>query len=97
MSVAAAEAVKTLGVEYANILEFEDGRDRLAVRAGIGWRSGTVDAVTIGTEDSAAGYALQSGEPLVIEDLRSEQRFRASAVLLEHGVISGVPFRHTRP
>jgi PAS domain S-box-containing protein len=90
MTRAAAAAVKTLEVEYANVLEFDDGRQRLAVRAGIGWRAGTMDAVTIGTEDSAAGYALQSGESVVIEDLRSEQRFRPSAVLLEHGVVSGV-------
>ena len=90
MSGAAAAAVKTLGVQYANVLELEDGRKRLAVRAGIGWRPGRTDAVTIGIEDSAAGYALRSAEPVVIEDLRSEQRFRPSAVLLEHGVVSGV-------
>jgi signal transduction histidine kinase len=89
MSGAAAAAVKILGAQYANVLELEGGRKRLAVRAGIGWRAGT-DAVTIGIEDSAAGYALRSAEPVVIEDLRSEQRFRPSAVLLEHGVVSGV-------
>jgi len=90
MSGAVAQVAQTLGVEYASVLEFVDGRDRLAVRAGIGWRSGTVGGVIIGTADSAAGYALESGDPVVIEDLLAEERFQASAVLLEHGVVSGV-------
>jgi len=90
MSGAVAWVVRTLGVEFASVLEFMDGHDRLAVRAGMGWRKGTLDRATVGTEDSAAGYALASGEPVVIEDLRTEQRFRASAILLEHGVVSGV-------
>ncbi len=90
MSGAIAWAVRTLGVEFASVLDFVDGRDRLAVRAGIGWKKGTLGGVTVGLGDSAAGYALQSGEPIVIEDLRTERRFHPSAVLLEHHVVSGV-------
>ena len=90
MSGAVALVAQTLGAEYASVLEFVDGREQLAVGAGIGWRAGTVGGVIIGTADSAAGYALQSGEPVVIEDLLAEERFQVSAVLLEHGVVSGV-------
>jgi len=89
MSRAVARVAQTLGVEYAGVLELEEGRDRLATLAGVGWKDGTVGGVTIGTEGSEAGYALQSGEPVVIEDLRADERFRASTVLLEHGVVSG--------
>src|SRR5690349_1310569 len=85
MSGAVAQVTPTLRAEYASVLEFVDGRERLAVGASAGWRAGTVGGVIIGT-----GYALQSGEPVVIEDLLAEQRFQASSVLLEHGVVSGV-------
>jgi len=90
MSGAVAQVTQTLGAEYASVLEFVDGRERLAVGGRRGSRAGTVGGVIIGTANSAAGYALQSGEPVVIEDLLAEERFQASSVLLEHGVVSGV-------
>ena len=36
------------------------------------------------------GYALASGGPVIILDLKSETRFDAPALLLEHGINSGV-------
>jgi GAF domain-containing protein len=33
---------------------------------------------------------LQSGEPVIVEDLRAEQRFAGTALLREHDVISGI-------
>ena len=49
MSGAVAQVTQTLGAEYASVLEFVDGRERLAVGAGAGWRAGTVGGVIIGT------------------------------------------------
>ena len=37
-----------------------------------------------------AGYALLSGAPVIVEDLRAEKRFRGPSLLLDHGVISGM-------
>ena len=39
---------------------------------------------------SQAGYALLSSSPVIVEDLRTEKRFRASPLLLEHGAVSGI-------
>jgi PAS domain S-box-containing protein len=40
--------------------------------------------------DAQAGYTLLSDEPVVVEDLRYEQRFRGHPLLREHGVVSGM-------
>jgi hypothetical protein len=39
---------------------------------------------------SQAGYALISPGPVVVEDLRTENRFADSGLLREHGVVSGL-------
>ena len=36
------------------------------------------------------GYALASGGPVIVMDLKSETRFDAPALLREHGINSGV-------
>ncbi len=80
-----------LGVEYSKILEMLPGGDRLLLRAGVGWKEGSVGYVTVGASaDSQAGYTLISNEPVVVEDLRTEKRFSGPELLTEHGVVSGL-------
>ena len=63
----------------------------LVLRAGVGWREGLVGRATVGTNlESQAGYALISRGPVVVEDLRTENRFDGGALLREHGVVSGL-------
>jgi signal transduction histidine kinase/CheY-like chemotaxis protein/PAS domain-containing protein len=81
---------QTLGVEYASVKEFVAGRERLVVRAGVGWKEGTVGDATVEADGSEAEYALHAVEPVIIEDLRTENRFQPSALLRGHGVVSGV-------
>lgn len=90
-----AEAVRlvagTLCVDHAKILELLPDGDRLLVRAGVGWREGTVGVATVGTNlESQAGYTLISDGPVICEDLREEIRFKGAPLLHEHGIISGV-------
>lgn len=82
---------RTLEVEYAKVLELLPEGDALLLRAGVGWKEGLVGEATVdaGT-DSQAGYALLRSEPVVVEDLRSETRFRGPPLLTEHGVVSGI-------
>src|SRR5262249_49787079 len=40
--------------------------------------------------NSQAGYTLQAGEPVTVDDLRTEKRFRGSALLRDHAVVSGM-------
>ncbi len=40
--------------------------------------------------DSQAGYTLSSDAPVIVEDLRTEDRFRGPPLLTQHGVVSGM-------
>src|SRR5206468_5699566 len=67
------------------------GGRTLLLRAGVGWAEGRVGAATEGVgTDSPSGYALLSNEPVIIDDLRTETRFSAPPLLVEHGVVSGM-------
>jgi GAF domain-containing protein len=91
MDEAARMVAEVLAVEYCKLLELTPDGTRLLLRAGVGWKEGLVGRAMVGTNlESQAGYALISGGPVVVEDLRSEPRFHGPALLLEHGVVSGI-------
>ena len=70
-----------LDVEYCKILELMPDGATLLLRAGVGWREGLVGKATVGTNlRSQAGYALISPGPVVVEDLRTENRFEDAAI-----------------
>ena len=81
---------QTLGVEYSSVVEFLPGHERLIARAGTGWQDGTVGVAAVERADSEAGYTLEHAEPVIFQELRTEKRFRPSALLVDHGVVSGV-------
>jgi PAS domain S-box-containing protein len=88
---AANQVVQALGADYSNILELLPSRDALLMRSGAGWKPGYVGHATVGVgKDSQAGYTLLSAEPVVVEDLKTENRFAGTALLHEHGVVSGM-------
>ena len=74
----------------AKVLELRPDRS-LLLRAGVGWRPGLVGHATVPVgRDSQAGHTLVSSEPLVVTDLATEPRFSGPALLLDHGVRSGI-------
>src|SRR6476469_7291585 len=76
-----------LGAEYCKIMEYIPAENRLLVRAGVGWDQGVVGHATVGADlDSPAGYALQTGKPVISNHLENEQRFRTPDLLVEHGI-----------
>jgi PAS domain S-box-containing protein len=78
-----------LGTEYCAVFEHSD--DQLILSEGAGWKDGAVGNTFLSTgRDSQAGYTLLSHAPVVVEDLRSETRFCASPLQLEHDIVSGV-------
>lgn len=80
-----------LDVEYAEVLERLPDGDTLLLTAGVGWKGGAVGGTKVSSgADSHAGYALNSGEPAIVEDLRKDTRFPRSSLLREHGIVSGV-------
>jgi len=88
---ATALVAKTLEVEYAKVLELLPGGHELLLRTGYGWKSAEVGRSHVPAgRDSQAGYTLMSDAPVVVTDLRQEQRFSGPALLRDHGVVSGM-------
>jgi two-component sensor histidine kinase len=76
-----------LGAEFCKVLEYIPAENRLLVRAGVGWDEGVIGHATVGADlASPAGYALQTGKPVISNHLEKEQRFRTPELLVEHGV-----------
>jgi PAS domain S-box-containing protein len=91
MDEAVAQVARTLEVEFCKVLELLPGGRLLLLRAGVGWRAGYVERATVDAGmDSQAGYTLSTQASVIVEDLRAETRFSGPALLLEHGVVSGM-------
>ena len=86
---AAVEAARSLDVTYVKVLQYLPDERRFLVRAGVGWGEGVVGAARIGADmASPAGYALQTGRPVISNELHKEERFRIPQLLREYGVKS---------
>jgi two-component sensor histidine kinase len=86
---AAVEAARSLGVSHVKVLEYLPDEKHFLVRAGVGWGEGVVGEARIGADvESPAGYALQTGRPVISNELHKEERFRVPQLLREHGVKS---------
>lgn len=84
---AAQCAAKGMRTSLAKILEYRSDSKDMLIRAGVGWRSGVVGVATIGADDgSPAGFAFQSGSPVISNHLGKEERFRTPEVMAKHGV-----------
>jgi two-component sensor histidine kinase len=80
-------AAEGLRAEFSKVLEYIPAEDRLLVRAGVGWQPGVVGKATVGADlASPAGYALQTGKPVISNHLENEERFRTPEILRQHGV-----------
>ncbi|MDQ2051467.1 PAS domain S-box protein [Natronolimnohabitans sp. A-GB9] len=88
----AMEAVRTaLETESCAILELQPGSGEFVLRDGIGWGSDHVGTETIPAgNESQAGYALQATDPVVVDDLRSDDRIAGSEPFLECDLVSGI-------
>ena len=82
---------QTLELEFAHVLELQPEGESLLMVAGTGWKDGQVGSAIIEARGSSqASFVLNSGEPVVIANMRAEKRFIAPTLLLEHSVISGI-------
>jgi signal transduction histidine kinase len=88
---AVAQIPRILDVEYCSVLELLPDGKALLLGAGTGWKVGSVGhAKLVAGRESPAGFTLSSSSPVIIEDLRTETRFRKPRLLLDHGVVSAV-------
>jgi two-component sensor histidine kinase len=80
-----------LNVTHAKLLEYLPARDRLLLRAGVGWKEGFVGQYEVAPDlDSPIGHAFSFSEPVAISDYRTEKLYRYPELLKEHGCISSV-------
>jgi two-component system, cell cycle sensor histidine kinase and response regulator CckA len=91
LEAASKTIADALGVEMVKVAERAPDGKELVLRAGIGWKPGLVGSARMSAANgSQSGFALESGEPVVVDDLRKETRFRGAMLLKDHGVVSGV-------
>jgi signal transduction histidine kinase len=91
LNQAAMLTAQTLEVEYCQILELQPDQSTMVLQAGVGWKEGYIGKATVPAEKGTQpGFTLSAGDPVVVEDLSTEKRFRGSPLLLDHGVVSGV-------
>lgn len=82
---------QTLEVEYCAIFELRPGGETMGLRAGAGWKDGVVGQLELPADASTqGGFTLRAGEPVVLENMSTERRFRCPGFLIEHGAVSGV-------
>ncbi|MCE4538076.1 PAS domain S-box protein [Pelomonas sp. P7] len=86
-----AIAAEALEVEFSSVLLLEPNRQEFRVAS----RFGEVAAAPVGTRipnraDSPPGYVLSQGRPVVVDDLRLEDRFQVPRTYLDAGIVSAL-------
>ena len=88
---ACAVAANGLHMRLAKMLHYRAASNDFLVRAGVGWAPGVVGHATLGAGlDSPAGYALQTGLPVLSRNLGAEKRFGVPQLLSDHGALSAI-------
>ncbi len=87
---AVAVMARTLDVEYGAVQELQPERKLLISRAEFGWGKEYADFVVEAGTGSQAGYTLLSTEPVIVDDYRTETRFKLFRKVLDRGVQSGL-------
>jgi GAF domain-containing protein len=91
MTYACLRARAGVDVTHAKLLEYLPSRDRLILRAGVGWKDGYVGQYEIPPDlDTPIGHALALSEPVPVSDYGNQTKYRYPAILRDHGCVSSV-------
>ncbi|WP_226482579.1 PAS domain S-box protein [Natrinema amylolyticum] len=75
---AVAAVSETMNAERCHVLELLPDENAGILRHGVGREAGAVGSATVAIpRDSLAGTALRTSEPVIVEDLRTDDRFSA--------------------
>lgn len=76
-----------LDAPFCKALEFMHDRKVLLMRAGVGWKPGEIGHATLGADlGSPAGFAFQTGQPVLSNHLTDETRFRTPTLLADYKI-----------
>jgi len=89
-SEAVTLAARTLRVEFCSVLEQRPDANILLFKAAVGFKPEYVADTIRFDENSQAAHTLLSDKPIVVEDLRTETRFKGGPILHAHEVVSGM-------
>jgi two-component sensor histidine kinase len=85
------QAARGIGIRHTKLMRYRQEHGDLLIVAGVGWSPGVVGHVTVGTDvRSPAGCALQSRQPVTVEDLPNNPEFRYPPVLRDHGIVAAL-------
>jgi two-component system CheB/CheR fusion protein len=94
MEDTATAVAQTVQAVLSCIFTRAAGEDILLLRAGTGWTPGIKGAYRLSTQaKSPIAQGFRGGAPLIIKDLRDDQRFGDRDLLADHGATSGVLVR----
>jgi PAS domain S-box-containing protein len=81
----------TLPVDFVKVLELMPGGNDLLLRAGFGWKAGSIGSVVMSKErDNYARHILDAAVPVITADFATETRFAIPQYLRNHRCTSGM-------
>ena len=91
LNAAVTCCARSLGAEFSKILEYVRETDSFLLQAGHGWGEEYIGMRFADADmDSAAGFALHTGEPVMTRDLQAEERFGTPALLRKFNIRSAI-------
>lgn len=76
-----------LEVSFAKVLRHLPEENSFLLEAGIGWLPEDIGTARLGADlESPAGFAFQTGQPVLSVDLPGEKRFRTPELLRKYGI-----------
>jgi two-component sensor histidine kinase len=88
---AVSQVALALEVSHTKIMRYRPDEADLLLVEGINWHEGVVGQTTFPIDlRSAPGRALQTANPVIVDDIRDDPEFTPSRSLLEHGIVSVV-------
>lgn len=98
---AVALIARTLEIEHVTVLELAPEGEDVRLRAGVGWEEGAIGHRVDAMPGGYVRFTLDAAEPVIVEDLETEDRFAPSPVLRAEGIRSSaavrIPGRDERP
>jgi len=73
--------------KLCKVMQYQPDQGDFLLQAGVGWKPGYVGEARAGADlGSPAGFAFQTGRPVISNHLQDETRFRTPKILADHGV-----------
>lgn len=90
MNTAAERICRTLDTDYCDAHRVTEESDFL-LQAGYGWQEGLAgEALAANEQEGQLCYILTADEPVIIQELATDERFTPLPLFMDHQVVSGI-------